>query len=287
VKYLIVCKGFIGDVLFASSIAKKLKIDHNVTVVDYLIPVKQPKLLLNNNPFIDYAFDESDHMAIDYSSYDKIVHLSEINQAYPATYQYQVAAGISNPTLEFNIYTSPLHDIDAMAKIDYIRKQLPKNGKVIAWQKNWEWKAYQTTDALLQQGKGGPHRNIEQIIYWLGRHEEIALLPMGFDRHVNTTDGAAQNPELYSQTASLIKYCDWMIGSEGGLTNLAAGIGTKCIITTDFIFQNYGPLGLVRPTEYPAMGPAVYYPDAGHVHLHYELTDREVYQLIYETISNV
>ena len=50
-KILVKCTGFIGDTLFASSIAKKLKEQDPFRVVDFTIPVAQPLELLNNNPF--------------------------------------------------------------------------------------------------------------------------------------------------------------------------------------------------------------------------------------------
>jgi hypothetical protein len=281
--YLIVCKGFIGDILFASSIAKKLKEEQVNAHVDYAIPLIQPSLLLEQNPYIDAVYVG---MPPEMEQYDKVIHLPEVNQAYPATYQFQLHAGVKKPSLEFPIYTVPEFDVIAKKQIDGLRAYLPENGKVIGWQVNWEWKAYQTTPELLRERKGGPHRNIDMVINRLREHKQFVLLPMGFDRHVTQHDPVAQDSSLYTRTASLIKYCDWMIGSEGGLTNLAAGIGTRTIITTDYIWQNYGPQGFVRQCDYPAMGPAIYYPNAGHVHLDPYITDDELYQLLYDTIEN-
>ena len=52
-KILVKCTGFIGDILFASSIARKLKEQSNNITIDYSIPVAQPLELLFNNPYID------------------------------------------------------------------------------------------------------------------------------------------------------------------------------------------------------------------------------------------
>jgi len=279
--YLVVCKGFIGDVLFAASIAENLKREQKNAHIDYAIPLIQPILLLKQNPYID---DVILGMPPEMGMYDRVIYLPEINQAYPATIQLQQYAGVKQPTLPFDVYTVPEFDRIAKQQVDQTRAYLPEGGKVIGVQVNWEWKAYQTTPELLAQRKGGPHRDIATIVDKL--RQDFVCIPMGFDRHVSQHDPIAQDAALYARTASLIKQCDWMIGSEGGLTNLAAAVGTKCIITTDFIWQNYGPMGLVRPCQYPMMGPGVYYPDAGHVHIDPYVTDEDLYTILYDTIKN-
>ena len=65
-KILIKCTGFIGDILFASSIAKKLKEQNKECTVDYSIPVSQPLELLYNNPYIDNVFLDSNINEADY-----------------------------------------------------------------------------------------------------------------------------------------------------------------------------------------------------------------------------
>ena len=65
-KILVKCTGFIGDTLFASSIAKKLKEQDPFRVVDFSIPVAQPLELLYNNPFISKVFLSDDYDEKDY-----------------------------------------------------------------------------------------------------------------------------------------------------------------------------------------------------------------------------
>ena len=56
-KILIKTYGFIGDILFASSIAQKLKEQYgNDCIVDYCIGFPQPYKLLKNNPWIDNVY---------------------------------------------------------------------------------------------------------------------------------------------------------------------------------------------------------------------------------------
>jgi ADP-heptose:LPS heptosyltransferase len=65
-KYLINCTGFIGDTLFASSIAKKLHEQDSMAVVDYAIPLIQPKFLLEQNPYINSVYLQSEPRLTDY-----------------------------------------------------------------------------------------------------------------------------------------------------------------------------------------------------------------------------
>ena len=80
----------------------------------------------------------------------------------------------------------------------------------------------------------------------------------------------------YSNTASIIKACDFMIGGESGLINLAAGVGTKTIITGDWVHQLYGWNGCIKKIKEPKLGPEFYFPNDGHISLDPFLTDKEV-----------
>ena len=89
---------------------------------------------------------------------------------------------------------------------------------------------------------------------------------------------------MYGMTASIIKACDYMIGAESGLINLAAGVGTKTIITGDFVHQLYGYNGVLKKIQEPKLGPEFYFPNAGHVSLDPYLTDDEVITQMREII---
>ena len=71
------------------------------------------------------------------------------------------------------------------------------------------------------------------------------------------------------------------------LSNLAAGVGTKTIITGDFVHQLYGPNGVLRKIEEPKLGPKYYFPESGHVTLNPFLTDDEVAEQIIKELNNV
>ena len=60
------------------------------------------------------------------------------------------------------------------------------------------------------------------------------------------------------------------------MINLAAGVGTKTIITGDFVHQLYGPNGVIKKIKNPKLGPEFYFPNSGHVSLDPYLLDEEV-----------
>ena len=91
---------------------------------------------------------------------------------------------------------------------------------------------------------------LEQHPIWVEKtnslSEKYALLEVGFTNGVNQFSTGLNTAATYSFTASLIKAADCFIGSEGGLANLAAGVGTKTIITGDFVHQLYGWNGVIK-----------------------------------------
>lgn len=269
-KYLIKCEGFIGDILFASSIAKKLHEQDSEAIVDYFIPLVQPIELLHMNPYIQCVFTEGAYENIEY---DQVAQMPRVNQAIPATIQFQQMARVQNPTTEFDIYTVPAWDSWAkyfLSELGKMKPGVPIVGYDVAWKK----KAYNTREEQILRGVGGEHRDIDWMMNEM--RKEFIMLPIGLEGSIMQRSPEAQNPSNYSMTASLVKHCDWMIGCEGGLTNLAAGLHTRTVITSDFIYQLYGPHGLFRPCADPKMGPKIYYPNDGHVQLDPWITDEEV-----------
>lgn len=282
-KFLVRCKGFIGDILFASSLAKKLHEENGEgTVVDYYIPLPQPKILLSMNPYIGEVFDE---FTFNPNAYTRIIDIPAVNQQFPATWQFQKAAGIRNPTNEFPVWTVDTYDDEATKMLMRLRE----NGKpIVAWQSNWWEKSFLFSEAQYEaavdrgKGYGDGHRDIQKILDVLQEH--VNLVEVGLPAKYTQHTEEAKNPYLYAFTASAIKQCDWMIGGESGLTNLSAAVGTPTIITTDFMWQQYGPKGNFHRLRRPAMGPVTYFPEGGHVHLHPFLTDLEVAHAILDCI---
>lgn len=271
-RILINAHGFIGDILFASSVPRKLKGERTNVVVDMNIPLPQPLQLLQNNPYIDNVFVNGRSP----EGYDMEYSLGVVDQRYPATEQFQRACGVVNVSPEYEIYTSYPFDEHVQSELTVLRGE---GVPIVAIQANWAERTYLYSQEQYELGIDRhkiitPDRNIQHIINRLTPY--CALVEVGLPRQYHQHTQESQDPTLYAYTASIIKHCDWMIGSEGGLSNLAAGVGTRTIITTDFLWRQYGPDGHFKQIPDPQMGPRVYFPTAGHVHLSPYLTDDEV-----------
>jgi hypothetical protein len=286
-KCLIITYGFFGDIAFASSIAKKLKDETQFEIVDYLIGFPQMQRLLQNNPFIndvyvsDFPAAKPVNNSINYSSYDKIIELPELSFIEPPPYEFQKFAGIKNPSTEYQIYTEPEYDNVAKELLE----KLNSNGKkTLGFLSNWESKSYIFTEQeyikgvdVPNLGYGGKHRNINKILTELSEHFnliEIGLPPNITQNQSAILDDSDQKSILFE--CSLLKYCDAFIGTEGGMCNLAAGVGTKTIITGDFVHQLYGWNGVLKKIETPKLGPTYYFQNRNHVTLDPYNTDSDI-----------
>jgi len=275
-KILVNCTGFIGDILFASSLAQKLK-DQQPCTVDYLIHLTQPHLLLKQNPYIDevYLYE------CDLSVYDRVVNLHGIDFNYQPAVWYQMQAGIENPTPDFKVYTLPEYDQWAAEAISKLRDGRP----VVAVMDGWMEKSYIFTAEQYRAGidvpnlgYGGSHRNIPYILEKLDPH--INLVQVG--KHIGFNARLVSNGHDYTAEASVIKHCDAFIGTEGGLANLAFGVGTKTILTGDFVHQLYGWNGVLKQIKEPKLGPVWY--GEGHIEISPYASDDEVIDTILDSI---
>jgi ADP-heptose:LPS heptosyltransferase len=290
-KILIKTYGFIGDILFASSIAEKLK-QEKECVVDYCIGFPQPYKLLKNNPWIDnvYLSQQKGPYAIlpygvDISQYDYIFELPECQQDISPTTWYQQHCGIKSPSPEFKIYTDPIIDESVKYELDQINLT---GVKVIGYVANWENLTAIYTESEYNIGLNNRseimshnnqnRRNIKRIIEEL--NNEYIMIPLGYDASVTQYHTSLDSTSTYTNTASIIKYCDLVIGQEGGLTNLAAGVGTRCIITTDFMHALYGPNGIMKQYPKVKLGPANLFPNSNHINLNPFITDDEIINTI-------
>lgn len=293
-KILINCTGYIGDILFASSVAKQLHIQGSTqvnsseeVVVEYLIHLYQPYELLCNNPFINkvHLFD------CDRTVYDTVYNLHEIDFNIQPPKYYQIQCGIESSTTEFEVYTNKAFDQAVEQSLKPYRDQ---GLKVIAYLSNWEERSFLFTEEeyirgidVPNLGYGGSHRNVNWIIEQLSKQQDLILIPVGMPPGYNAREADFNNVAEYSMQASFLKNCDYFIGAEGGLCNLAAGVGTKTIITGDFIYQLYGWNGVLRKIREPKLGPENYFTTVAHLTLNPYLTDREVVEQILDNINQI
>lgn len=273
--------GFIGDNLFASSIAMQLK-SQELCTVDYLLSVKQPFELYKNNPYIDNVHLEEP----DNTYYDVVYNLQPINRQSTPTEQFQSQCNINNPSPEYKIYTNKALD-------DYVQYCFRNKGdrRLVAYLSNWEERSFLFTEDEYKKGinvpnlgYGGKRRNINYIISQLSLRDDLVLIEVGKPNNTNQLDTDVFTVSEYSLTASIIKNCDYFIGAEGGLANLASGVGTKTIITGDFIHQLYGWNGVIEKCDEPKLGPKYYFGDENHVVLDPYSTDQQVVENINKII---
>lgn len=272
-KILIKNVGFIGDNLFALSLAPKLRDQFGATV-DYVLSIHQPLELYNNDPYVNKVFLFE---CPNEKEYDKVISLRPINRQETPCIQFQNQCDIKYPSSNFHVYTNKSYG----QYIDWVFESYQDKIKV-AILSNWEERSFLFTEEQYKAGidvpnlgYGGAHRNISYIYNELSKNQNLMLIPVGKGNNYNQREIDLNAIAEYSLTASLIKGCDYFIGAEGGLANLAAGVGTKTILTSDFVHQLYGWNGVIEKNEIPKLGPSHYF-ETGHIDLDPYLTDEEV-----------
>lgn len=278
---LIKSVGFIGDNLFGSSVAKKLKEQYIDCKVDYLLTLPQPFELISNNPYIDNVY-----LSAPNKSYDVIHQLYPINRKSTPCEQFQSQCNVVNPTPEFEIYTNPFLDTYVEHLFTPIKDKI-----IVAWLSNWEERSFLFTEEeyikgidIPNLGYGGKRRNISYIINELEKNPNLYLIEVGKPNGVSQNDINLFTMSEYSLTASILKNSNYFIGAEGGLANLASGVGTKTILTGDFVHQLYGWNGVIEKCIEPKLGPKYYF-NNNHIVLDPYLTDIEVVNNINKIIN--
>lgn len=272
-KILIKAIGYIGDNLFGSSVPKKLKEQYHSCEVDYLLTMPQPYELISLNPYIDNVY-----LSMPNKNYDKVFQLQPIHRNMTPCKQFQLQCQISDISSDFKIYTNAALD-------EYVRHLiLPvKDKKIVAWLSNWEERTFAFSEYeyklginVPNLGYGGKRRNITKIIEQLQQRDDLYLIevgkPNGYDQKLTDIFSVSE----FTLTASIIKNCNYFIGAEGGLANLASGVGTPTILTGDFVHQLYGWNGVIEKCNEPKLGPKYYFDDNVHHVLDPYLTDDEV-----------
>jgi hypothetical protein len=296
-KCLIITYGFFGDIFFQSSIARKLKEEKKFDVVDYVVAFPQIYRLLSNNPYIDKVIlvrPSTSHPLADENTckeYNSVIRMKEFSFIDPPPMECQKWAGIDNPDTEFTIYTNEFYDEIAKKTIDDIRNENGK--KVIAIPADWKERTFSFTREEYEIGKnssdstgyGGKRRNVDKIKDCL--HKVFNIVDVGLPIHIKQESTVSVPDDDVGSilfNCSVLKYCDAFVGSESGMCNMASGVGTKTVITGDFVHQLYGWNGVLKKVKEPKLGPIHYFKNKGHVVLDPYLTDEQVTE---EIIKNI
>lgn len=287
-RFLIKCENLdIGDVLFASSVAKKIKQENPPCEVDFNVNYLQTLELLSNNPYIDNVYyknngsDYTNTYLLKKSSHDLDVSTSVVSQ-------YQQMCGIKSFDDTFEIFTNQTSDyaiessMKELIEIDYWNSDIIK----ICYVMDWDRKSY-----LLDDYDDIPNtRNTHSILECLKNDDKIILFAIGIESRDSKNFPSINSSSKFCFTASLIKNSDYVIGPEGCLTNMSAALGVNTIITTDYIHYTYGPNGTKtdKTKQYtePFLGPLKYFPTGNHIHLDPYLSDREVGEEVLKIVTN-
>lgn len=290
---LVVTFGFFGDIIFATSLAEKLKAE-GYSQVDYLIGFPQVAQLVENNPFIDRVFVSQIPGPKPYhpctgDNYSKVIELGALDYQITPCEQYQQQAGFEELSSEYTVYTTPEYDAVAEEVVNELRQA--SNKPVLAFMTNWQPKTYLFTPKQYEAGidvpnlgYGGAHRDIQYIVNELQEHFTLYPIGVGDANQQQTLHLPDDDQKSLLFEASVMKYCDAFIGTDGGLATIAAGVGTKTVITGDFNLQLYGWNGVLKKIKQPRLGPREYFGDP-HVVLDPYLTDKEVANQIIKSLS--
>jgi len=287
---LVITCGYFGDIIFATSLADKLKSEMGYVQVDYLIGFPQVQRLVANNPFIDnvylsiYPSAQPVNTEIEFGRYSRVVKLNPLHYLETPAVEYQRYVGLQHLTSNYKVYTEPTYDKVAREYVESIREG---NKKVVALMSNWESKTYSFSVEQYRAGVdtptfgyGGKHRDIQKVITAL--QEACIFVEVGVPAEYNqimtaTLDDSSEKSLVFE--ASLIKSCDLFLGTDGGLATIAAGVGTRTVLTGDFNLQLYGWNGVLKKIDIPKLGPYEYFGDP-HIVLDPYLTDDELIQSI-------
>ena len=304
-KILIKCRNIhIGDILFASSVAKKIK-QTKLCEIHFDINYLQPLELLNCNPYIDKVFFMENE-----GVYDKVYNLisdnSTLNPYESTTSQFQKICEIKNFDDTFEIFTNTILDYAIKKSMQELKNIGDWESDIIkvGYQMDWHKKSFLFTEEEYNKADGGETgsgygqktRNTFDIINCMEHHPKVILFALGLEDTISKRYPTINSTSKFSFTASLIKNCDFVIGSEGCITNMASALGTKTIITTDYIHQMFGPKGVVwqqnggdlnnLENRVPFLGPNMYFPNQGHTHLNPFLSDKDVGENILKIVTH-
>ena len=291
-KCLIICHGYFGDHLFANSVAEHLRNEDQYDMVDYVIGFPQVAPFFQRNPFVNKVILTTlgpSPAVPNTQGYDKVFVLNPINREIPPAVEFQLACGVRNPSPQFYVNTNP--DIDDIVFQEFASIREQTSLPILGLMNNWKPKTFLFTKEqytagidVPNLGYGGSHRNTDDILFKL--KERYPHVMVGTPAGVTQFD--TQNPnESLDLTASILKQCDYFIGAEGGLANIAYAVGTKTILTSDFVHQLYGPNGVLQKLSEPKLGPR-HYGDVPNRHIDLDpyLTDEEVVNTLHSILGN-
>jgi hypothetical protein len=274
--------GWLGDNLLAQPAAELLKKENpEITKIIWYSGFPQVVPLLINNPYIDEVHvpavptpDPDINALVRLGvKFDKVYSTAPYTGTYPLTIEHQVNLGVKAPRLDYKVYLKDSRRVDLPldSVLEDILKSKPTVGVCLTWKSH-------NREMVNSLG----------MLNMLKSTELFNIIPLGLLPGITQYTGATYKiVDLYESTAYLAEMCDIVVGSEGGLTNLAAGVGTTVMYTTDFTYDLAGENGshyqIKEPLKY--LGPKAYFPHGKHIALDRTKNDGEYPQLILDNLK--
>ena len=173
-RILVRCQNIhIGDILFASSVAKKLKERYDGDcIVDFDSNYLQPTELLRNNPWLDAVYFRESLFAYDII-YELIPSETTLDPYEKKPSQFQRMCGIENVDGEYEVYTNSALDYSTQRSMEELKKlEWGEDVITVAYQCDWDQKSFGFTEEEYERAEGGEaglgygerRRNIFDII---------------------------------------------------------------------------------------------------------------------------
>lgn len=305
-RILIKSYGFFGDILFSIPAVIMLAQSRPADDITFAIGFPQPyeivKTSLRHIPNVQLIVSEIDdpRVRVNESGYDQIFEMPECNRQDPPHIQYcrYLIPEIPNVYPKFVLSLPEEAVTRCRAILNRNAQQVFRIGMVA----NWDRCTVKYSDDYIQRIRISSssdasayldhrfeiehRRDIPKIINAAAQgikdkiQKDVQIIPLGFPYGVSQRNQSFNSISTYTDTAALIRNCDIVVGPEGGMTNLAAGLNVPTIITTDFMWGLYGPYGLMQQLDDPQLGPIKFipqrFPYAKHKSLQPAITDEEI-----------
>ena len=309
---LIKSYGFFGDILFTIPSVILLRQQFPDKKIEFHIGFPQPyeiiRETLRNVPNVEIHISPVDDpmpLIEDEVEYFKVYTMPECNRLLPPHIQYQRSIDPSiEKFLPFNL-SVPRAAVERVNR--FINRDTTYPTTTIGVVANWDRCTFKYSDEAMSAIKSSSvddflghrfdlhlRRNITNILRHIGNlcldeKLKVKFQMLGFSYGQSQRGQGLNSISTYTDTAALITQCDLVIGPEGGMTNLAAGLNTPTVITTDFMWGLYGPLGILQQLDDPQLGPEKFipkrYPYAPHKSLLPNIADDQIAHHIVEFLT--
>ena len=270
---LIINIGFIGDSLFAASLAENCK-KNGYNRVDLLIGFPQTFDLLKLNPYIDNVYQANVIGAYpninnfpsecDINAYDGIYSTAHSCFSEKFLDTYNKTLNLKHLEYNFNLYLPEME-----FEMDNVKPKL-------AFHTDWDKRSFQ---------KNGKPRDVDFIINNLSKYYDVYRV--GANSHFEHDNNKPYN---FLIECGFISKCNLFFGFPGGMHWIAAGAGIKTITTSEHMMKHFKSTGDFKGNTIDdfrnefMLHASHHFTNQEHILLEPELEDQDIINYI---ISNI